>query len=473
MAQVPSVIFRKYDIRGNVVGPNPQITPELVRLVGMGYGTFMQRTHGTDHVFVGCDNRASSDPLKAALIEGLLSTGLRVTDIGAVMTPTVYFACAQYGTKGGGIQITGSHLSLEYNGIKMAQDRFALYGDSIQAIREIIEKDDFITGAGSLDHDREMVKRHMETIASKVKMGPRKLKVVLDAGNALSGLYMKPVYESLGVEVICLYCEPDGSFPNHLPNPEDPETTKDLERTVIEAKADLGIGFDGDADRCGIIDEHGHHIAADKLLALLARDLLSRHKGATIIFDVKASQSLDDEIRKYGGKPLMWKTGHSLMKAKMAEVGSPLGGEVSGHIFIGENYYGFDDAPLVSLKVLEIFSNLNESVSAVFDQFPKMFATPEIILSAPDSMKFQAIEEMTQKFASKYEVVDLDGARVQFPDGFGLVRASNTQPAITLRFEARTREKLVEYMKYFDSYLAVYPDIDRGKLHQQIAANEK
>jgi phosphomannomutase/phosphoglucomutase len=470
MTHVPAQIFRQYDIRGMVTGMNPQITPELARLVGKGYGTYMQRTFQTDRVFVGSDNRLTSPPIKAGLIEGILSTGLNVTDIGQVMTPTVYYASAQYGARGGGVQITGSHLTLEYNGIKMAYDRFALYGDQIQAILKSIQEDDYEVGRGTLDHDPDMVSRHLQTIASKVKLGPRKLRVVLDAGNSLSGLYMQPVYEQLGVEVICLYCEPDGTFPNHLPNPEDPTTTKDLERLVIETGADLGIAFDGDADRCGIIDEHGHHIAADRLLALLARDMLDRVPGATVVFDVKASQALFDEIRGHRGVPLMWKTGHSVMKAKMAEVGSPLGGEVSGHIFIGEDYYGFDDAPLVSLKVLDIFSKTDQSVSAVFDTIPKLVATPEIILPAPDDMKFNAIAELQDYFRAKYEVVDIDGARVMFEDGWGLVRASNTQPAITLRFEARTRPQIVEYMTYFDRQLAAYPQIDRARLQAQIAA---
>lgn len=470
MAQVPTNIFRKYDIRGTVAGDAPQMTPDIARLVGKGYATYMKRTYGTDRVFVGCDNRLTSPPLKTALVEGLLSTGLNVTDIGAVMTPTVYFASAQYGPKGGGIQITGSHLTLEYNGIKMAYDRFALYGDQIQAILDLILKDDFATGAGDFTSDPDMVKKHMNVIRSKVRMGPRKLKVVLDAGNSLSGLFMQPVYTALGIDVVCLFCEPDGTFPNHLPNPEDPETTKDLERTVREQKADFGIAFDGDADRCGIIDEHGHHIAADRLLALLARDMLNRHPGAKVVFDVKSSQALFDEIKRHSGEPIMWKTGHSLIKAKMAEIGALLGGEVSGHIFIGEDYYGFDDAPLVSLKVLEIFSRTDMSVSQVFDTIPKLVATPEIIVSAPDDLKFAAIEELQKKFAEKYSVIDLDGARVIFSDGFGLVRASNTQPAITMRFEARTNRHIVEYMVLFDKMLEAYPQIDRSKLQQQIEA---
>jgi phosphomannomutase/phosphoglucomutase len=284
---------------------------------------------------------------------------------------------------------------------------------------------------------------------------------------------MEPVYRKLGIDVECLYCEPDGTFPNHLPNPEDPETTKDLEEGVVKYKADLGIGFDGDADRCGIIDEHGHHIAADRLLALLARDMLERHPGAKVIFDVKASQALFDEIKNHGGIPIMWKSGHSLMKLKMSEEGALLGGEVSGHIFIGEDYYGFDDAPLVSLKVLEILSKTDKSVTELFDSIPKLVATPEIIMSAPDDIKFDIIAQMQKKLGEKYQVIDVDGARAMFPDGWGLVRASNTQPAITMRFEARTKPQVVEYMEVFDKLLDSYPQVDRQGLRAQIAAFKK
>ncbi|HLY27768.1 MAG TPA: phosphomannomutase/phosphoglucomutase [Aggregatilineales bacterium] len=473
MTQVPTNIFRQYDIRGTVKGASPELTPNLALLVGKGYGTYMQRTFQTDHVFVGSDNRLSSPPLKKAVIEGIASTGLHVTDIGEVMTPTVYYASASYGVRGGGIQITGSHLTLEYNGIKMAFGKLALSGEQIQAILQLILKDDFQTGQGIKDLDLELVKRHMEKIASLVKLGPRKLKVVVDAGNGISGPYMPPVYEKLGIEVVCLYCESDGTFPNHLPNPEDPETTKDLEKAVVDHKADLGIGFDGDADRCGIIDERGDHIAADRLLALLARDMLTRHPNAKVVFDVKSSQVLFDEIKSHGGIPIMWKAGHSLMKAKIAEEGALLGGEVSGHMFIGEDYYGFDDAGLVSLKFLEIVSKTQQTVTQMFDSIPKLVATPEIIMSAPDDIKFDIINAMVKKLEAKYDVIDVDGARAVFPDGWGLVRASNTQPAITMRFEARTKPEVVEYMKTFDKMLDDYPQVDRKELRTQIAAFEK
>jgi phosphomannomutase/phosphoglucomutase len=279
-----------------------------------------------------------------------------------------------------------------------------------------------------------------------------------------------PVLEKLGITVHCLYCESDGTYPNHLPNPEDPEMTKDLEAKVVELGADLGLAFDGDSDRCGFIDDHGHHIAADRLLALLARDVLKRHPGASIVYDVKSSQALPDEIKKYGGVPVMWKTGHSLMKLKMHEIGSPLGGEVSGHLFFGDDYYGFDDAPLIALKTLEIIAASGKTISQLFDEVPKLAATPEIILSAPDNVKFQIIQEITDTLAKDYEVFTLDGVRAKFENGWGLVRASNTQPAITLRFEAYTRPQVVEYMQKFKSLLDLHPEVDQTKLVEQIQA---
>ncbi|MFN8420508.1 MAG: hypothetical protein U0528_14890 [Anaerolineae bacterium] len=270
-----------------------------------------------------------------------------------------------------------------------------------------------------------------------------------------------------------LYCEPDGTFPNHLPNPEDPETTEDLEKAVVDYKCDVGVGFDGDADPCGLIDDHGHHIAADRLLALLARDMLPRHPGAKVVFDAKVSQALFDEINKAGGIPIMWKSGHSLMKAKMAEEGALLGGEVSGHLFIGEDYYGFDDAGLVSLKALQIISNTEMTVSELFSTIPTLLATPEIIMVTPDDVKFPLIEALQKYFASKYEVNTIDGARVMFPDGWGLVRASNTQPAITMRFEGRTPQQVTEYMEYFNKQLDAYPQVERQPLLDQIEKFKK
>jgi len=472
MANVDSSVFRKYDIRGVVAGDNPQITTELARLVGQALGTYLPKNFGTDRVFVGSDNRPTSGGLRASMIAGLASTGMNVTDIGEVMTPTVYFATASYGEKGGGVMITGSHLDLRYNGIKMAYNRLALAGDQILELLKLIQDDAFASGQGTVSEDLDMIHKHMATIQSKVKI-ERPLKVVLDAGNGLSGSYVPAVLEALGMTVDCLYCEPDGTFPNHLPNPEDPEMTVDLEKRVVEIGADLGLAFDGDADRCGFIDNHGHHISADRLLALLARDLLKRQPGASIVFDAKASQALPDEIKKYGGVPVMWKSGHSLMKLKMSELKSPLGGEVSGHIFIGENYYGFDDAPLVALKALEIISKSDKSIAEIFEEIPKLFATPEIIMSAPDNVKFEIIDEMGAALRHKYEVIDVDGARAIFEHGWGLVRASNTQPAITMRFEAYERPQLIEYMQRFKTLLDQHPEVDSSRLAREIESQSE
>jgi phosphomannomutase len=467
MADIITSIFRKYDIRGTVTGDPPQITPTVALLVGKALGTYLPKAYGIDRVFVGRDNRVSSEGLHRAMIEGLASTGIAVTDIGQILTPTAYFASASYAGKGGGVQITGSHLDTRYNGIKMAYGALALADQQIQDLLKIIQTDAFASGQGEISTDYAMTQKHMAKIGSMVKMA-RPLKVVLDAGNGLSGTYVPPMLAALGLEVDCLYCESDGTYPNHLPNPEDPDMTKDLEKRVVELGADLGLAFDGDSDRCGFIDNHGHHIAADRLLALLAKDMLTRHPGAQVVFDVKASQALPEYIRQNGGVPVMWKTGHSLMKLKMHEIGSPLGGEVSGHLFMGEDYYGFDDAPLVALRTLEIIARSGKTISELFEDIPKLVATPEIILTAPDAVKFSIIDEISAELAKHYEVFTLDGVRATFEEGWGLVRASNTQPAITLRFEAHTAAQLVEYMGRFKALMDKHPAIEQGKFIEQM-----
>ncbi len=470
MTQVPENIFRKYDIRGVAVGDDAQLTPIIAELVGKAYGTYVQKEFGLEQIFVGGDNRLSTPALKSAMMSGLASTGLRVVDIGGVMTPTTYFAAATH-AKSGGIMITGSHLDTQYNGIKMAYGKLALAGQQIQDLLQLILNDDFKVADGEIVEDFDLINRHMATIKDMVHLGDRKLKVVVDSGNGLSGTYVPPIMEALGVEVVCLFCESDGTYPNHLPNPEDPELTKDLEAKVIETGADFGIGFDGDADRCGLIDDHGHHVSADRLIAMLARDMLTRHPGAKIVYDVKASQLLDDIIVEAGGEPIMWKSGHSLMKLKMNEVGALLGGEVSGHIFIGEDYHGFDDAPLVALKALEILSKTDETLSEILGKMPSMIATPEIILKTPDDeIKFKIIDKAQTELEKDYKVVTVDGARAQFPNGWGLVRASNTQPAITMRFEAKTKEAIVEYMKKFRDLIDEYKGVNLEKLDAQIEA---
>ncbi len=462
-------IFRAYDIRGTVTGEDPQITPELAGRVGLALGTVLPRDFGSERVFVGCDNRPSSSALRAAMIAGIAATGMDVTDIGEVITPTVYFASASHGEAGAGVMITGSHLDVRYNGIKMAYGPLAMAGQQITDLLTLIQSGEYARGKGGVTQDFDMIRRHMATIQTKVQM-QRPLTIVLDAGNGLSGTWVPPMLRALGLTVHCLYCESDGTYPNHLPNPEDPEMTRDLEAMVLETGADLGLAFDGDADRAGFIDERGHHIAADRLLALLARDLLQRQPGATVVFDVKATQTLPELIVEYGGVPLMWKTGHSLMKQKMHEVGSPLGGEVSGHLFTGEDYFGFDDAPLIALKALQIFAATERPVSALFDDIPQLPATPEIVLGAPDDQKFRIIQEIRDELARDYEVVDIDGVRAKFEHGWGLVRASNTQPAITLRFEAEERAQVAEYIGRYKALLDRYPSVDQSKLLVQLQA---
>jgi len=465
MTEVITSIFRKYDIRGTVSGDNPQITPDLARLVGKALGTYLPQHFKTERMFVGRDNRPSSVGLQRALMEGVASTGLDVTDIGEVLTPTTYFASASYEGVGAGVMITGSHLDTRYNGIKMAYGPLALADQQIQDLLKIIQTDAFTTGDGEIATDYDMIHKHLAKIKSLVKMG-RPMKIAMDAGNGLSGTYIPPLLRELGMEVECLYCESDGTYPNHLPNPEDPEMTVELEKLVVASGADIGLAFDGDSDRCGFIDNHGHHITADRLLAVLAQDLLSRLPGSSIVFDVKVSQALPDFIKKHGGVPVMWKTGHSLMKLKMHEIGSPLGGEVSGHLFTGENYYGFDDAPLIVLRALEIFSHSDKKVAEIFAEIPNLVATPEIVLSTPDNIKFAIIDEMRDIFEKEYEVFALDGARVSFENGWGLIRASNTQPAVTLRFEAYTAADLVKYMEIFKVLMDKHPEIDMSKFNE-------
>lgn len=462
-------IFRAYDIRGTVSGDNPQITPALAQRVGRALGTILPRDFGSDRVFVGCDNRPSSAGLRAAMIAGLAASGMDVTDVGEVLTPTVYYASASHEGVGSGVMITGSHLDVRYNGIKMAYGPLAMAGQQIIDVLELVRSGEFAEGEGRVTQDFDMIRRHMAAIQGKVRMA-RPLTVVLDAGNGLSGTWVPPVLRALGLKVHCLYCDSDGTYPNHLPNPEDPEMTRDLEAMVLETGADLGLAFDGDADRAGFIDERGHHVAADRLLALLARDLLQRQPGATIVFDVKVTQTLPELIVQYGGVPLMWRTGHSLMKQKMHEVGSPLGGEVSGHLFTGEDYYGFDDAPLIALKALQIFAAADRPVSALFSEIPQLPATPEIVLAAPDDQKFRIIQEIRDELAREYEVVDIDGVRAKFEQGWGLVRPSNTQPAITLRFEAQERSQVADYIRRFKILLDRYPAVDQGKLLAQLRA---
>lgn len=444
-------IFRAYDVRGKV---GEDLTPEVLRLIGRAYGSLIRRKGGRV-IALGQDNRLASTELKAAFAEGVRATGVSIVEIGLSPTPVLYFATAHWNLDGGA-NVTGSHNPIDYNGVKMIHaGAVPLTEEEIQGLSAAIEANRFETGSGSLT-SREPRDEYFATIQQRVKL-KRRLKVVVDCGNGVAGLYAPELLRRLGCEVIELYCELDGRFPNHLPDPEMEENTRDLQTRVVAERADVGVAFDGDADRMGLVDETGRRHEADLTLILLARDFLSRHPGAKILFDVKSSQRLVEDIRAHGGVPVMHKTGHSNLKLKMREDGILLGGEVSGHMFFAEDYFGVDDGILASAKVLEVLSLLPGPVSAHFDALPHLYATPELKAPCPDEEKFRVVAELVGEFKAKYETIDIDGARVIFPGGWGLVRASNTNPYLTLRFEARTPEELAEIKRVVFEALARYP----------------
>jgi phosphomannomutase/phosphoglucomutase len=447
-------IFRAYDVRGRV---GADINADVFRQVGRAYATLIRRNGGR-RVAVGQDNRTSSLELKAAFTEGVRAAGADVVDIGVVTTPILYFATAHWRLDGGA-NITGSHNPVEYNGVKMVHPGAApLSEEEIQRLRQMIEANDFESGAGGMEA-RSPREDYFSTVTKLVHL-PRPLRVVIDAGNGVAGSYAPELLRRIGCSVTELYCESDGNFPNHLPDPEDAANVVDLQAKVIETRADLGVAYDGDADRVGIIDEQGRRHEADLILVLLARDLLTRHPGAKVVFDVKSSQLLVDDVKKHGGVPIMWKTGHSHLKRKMRDDGILLGGEVSGHMFFAENYYGVDDGLLASCKILEIVARHAGPASQLFDSMEHLHATPELKAPCPDGEKFQVIDELVGVLRKSYELVDIDGARVSFPGkGWGLVRASNTNPYLTLRFEAKTEQDIEDMKKVIYGALKKYPFI--------------
>ena len=445
-------IFRAYDVRGRV---GSDINPEVFERVGRAYATLIRRNGGRT-IAVGQDNRESSAHLKAAFIRGVRAAGADVVDIGEVTTPMLYFATAHWSLDGGA-NITGSHNPIDYNGVKMVHPGAApLSEDEIQGLWHLIEAGDFTSGRGSVA-PRSPRDDYFAALAGLVHPA-RRLRIVADAGNGVAGLYGPELLRRIGCDVVELYCESDGRFPNHLPDPEDPANVVDLQAKVLELGADLGLAWDGDADRVGVIDERGHRHEADLILALLARDLLQRHPGAKIIFDVKSSQSLVDDIVRHGGVPVMWKTGHSHLKRKMREDKILLGGEVSGHMFFGEGYYGVDDGLLAACKIVDIVARGPGAASRLFDSIEHLHATPELKALCPDDKKFALIDELVRDLKQRYQTIDIDGARVLFADGgWGLVRASNTNPYLTLRFEGRSEQHIDAMKRVIYDALRRYP----------------
>lgn len=468
MASIDRTIFRTNDIRGSVLGENPQLTTRYATLIGKAVGTYFPAQFHTEQVYVGCDNRLSSEPLKIALLEGLISSGVNVTDLGEVLTPMIYYASAKYGSKGAGIMITGSHLPIKYNGIKLVHGDQALVEQQILDLHKIVNENSFtITNSGTVTADPHIVTDYILAIKEQVKIN-KPLSVVIDAGNGLSGTYIPPLLEDMGINVHCLYCDSDGTYPNHLPNPEESNLMTDLGNLVVKVGADLGIAFDGDADRCGLVDNNGRHISSDRLVVPLAYDLLERLPNSNIVLDVKTSQIVYDEIKRHGGRPVMWKTGHSLTIQKMKEIDSPLASDAHGHLYFGENYFGFDDAPLAVLKLLEVIAKSDKTVAELFDEIPSLVTSSEIILPTPDNDKFRIVEEIKFELQNQWDVIDIDGARVSFEYGWGLIRASNSQPAVTLRFEASDSSQIIKYMKQFRKILNEYPEVEQEPLIEQI-----
>lgn len=441
MRDLPADIFKAYDIRG-IVGST--LTPEIAKLIGRAVGS-QARDTGQSSVVVGWDGRLSSPELASALIEGLLQTGIDVIDIGMVTTPMAYFAAHHLET-GAAAMVTGSHNPPEYNGIKIVLDGDALHGEAIQALRSRIEAGDFHEGRGGLRRE-DVSEAYLHRIAGDVRLA-RPMKVLIDAGNGVAGAYAPRLFRALGCEVEELYCEVDGRFPNHHPDPSIPENLGDLQARLRTSEAEIGLAFDGDGDRLWVVVKSGEIIYPDRLLMLFAEDVLARNPGALVIYDVKSTRHLHKWIADRGGRPLIWKTGHSVIKAKMKETGALLAGEFSGHIFFKDRWYGFDDGLYVGARLLELRSQ-EEISTSMLDALPISFGTPElhVAVGQEDARQFLAAIRVSAHFEGALRVIDIDGLRVEFERGFGLVRVSNTTSSILYRFEAETRRDLMNIME--------------------------
>lgn len=435
--QINPSIFKAYDIRGVVPST---IHEEMAEALGKAFG-MAALAEGEKAVAVGRDGRLSGPSLSAALMRGLAATGIDVVDVGMVTTPMLYFAASTLANSG--IQVTGSHNPKDYNGFKMVLAGRAIYGEEIQALRRVIDGDKWVLPSqGGTIRQVDVGTAYRDRIVSGIKL-ERPLKIVIDSGNGIAGASAPAIFRALGCEVTELFSEVDGNFPNHHPDPSKPENLQDLIKALQSGDAELGLAFDGDGDRLGIVTKDGQNIYPDRQMMLFARDVLSRVPGATILFDVKCSQRLAPEIEAAGGVPMMYKTGHSLIKAKMKEVDSPLGGEMSGHIFFKERWYGFDDGTYAGARLLEILSRAPDA-GIVLNALPTSFSTPELNVACKEGEPHTVVEALIKsaKFAAPAKISTIDGVRVDWPDGFGLIRASNTTPVLVLRFEGHTQQAL-------------------------------
>ena len=436
MAAINPHVFREYDIRG-VAGKD--LTDDFVYELGRALGTYFHHREA-GRIAVGRDCRLSSPGFRDALVRGLVGAGRHVVDLGVVPTPLVYFATFTLGVQGA-VQITGSHNPPGENGFKVCLGKSTLFGPEIQQIRVLMESGHLVSGQGEVE-EHAIIPAYRAHVSGTLLTGAIKRRVVVDSGNGTGGLVAPALYREMGIEVVELHSEPDGRFPHHHPDPTVLENLRDLIRAVKEERADLGIAFDGDADRIGVVDQEGRILWGDQLLVLFSREILRERPGAKVIGEVKCSQLLFDDVARHGGRPLMWKVGHSLIKAKMREEGAVLAGEMSGHLFFADRYFGYDDAMYAGARLLELLSRMKGTLSSLLADLPPVVNTPEIRIPCPDDRKFQVVKGLAEAYSKDHEVIDVDGARVLFPDGWGLVRASNTQPVLVMRFEARNSEAL-------------------------------
>lgn len=446
---VNPLIFREYDVRGTV---GRDLNPETVELLGRGVGTLLRRAGGRRAV-LGRDNRLSSPAFRDALAAGLTAAGVDVVDLGLVTTPLLYYGLFHVPCDGG-VMITGSHNPPEFNGFKIAIGKSTIWGERIQQLRGVIERGDFESGAGTMTQ-ADIVGPYREMILGKISLA-RPLRVAVDAGSGTGGIVAPQLMRDLGCTVTELWCDPDGTYPGHFPDPTVPANLACLIKAVRDGGLDCGIGLDGDADRIGVVDEQGNILWGDQLLMIYAREILARGP-ATVVFDVKCSENLPRDIERHGGRAVMGKTGHSLIKEKMKTEHAALAGEMSGHIFFSDGYFGFDDAVYAALRLLRILGAEGRPLSALLADVPRTWSTPEIRVDCPDERKFEVVETLTAAFKARREVLDLDGMRVVFPDGWGLLRASNTQPVLVLRFESTSPEGLARIRDEILGELARFP----------------
>ena len=447
--QIPAAIFRQYDVRG-IVGRD--LTPDVATALGRAYAQYLDKHAEKGAVALGRDNRPSGSGLRDALVEGLTSAGRDVVDIGVVPTPLLYWSLHHVDVCGG-IQITGSHNPPEYNGFKLSVGTASLHGEEIQELYRLTSSNPRVSKRGRV-REEQVIDRYIDDIVQRVGKLSRTVKAVYDCGNGAGALVAPQLFERLGVKARGLFCESDGTFPNHHPDPTVPENLEDLIAAVRKDKAEIGIAFDGDADRIGVVDDGGRIIWGDRVLIVYSQDVLKRTgKGQPIIFDVKCSQALPDAITKAGGRPVMWKTGHSLIRDKMKELDAPIAGEMSGHMFFAEGFYGHDDAMYGAARLLRIVADSGHTVRELLADVPDFVSTPELRIEVPEERKFDIVKRAVAHFKALHDVIDVDGVRVLFGDGWGLIRASNTQPVLVARYEALTPQRLSDIRGEMEEWL--------------------